>query len=58
MTSGQRSAASEPGSSQRVAFGGMKMPTRSAGGGGLFARLNKPLVHFRVCYPNRNVAMS
>jgi len=32
------------GSSPRFAFRGVKMPTRSAGGGGLFARLNKPLV--------------
>jgi len=32
------------GSSQRFAFGGVKMPTRSASGGGLLARLNKPLV--------------
>jgi hypothetical protein len=32
------------GSSQRFALGGVKMPTRSASGGGLLARLNKPLV--------------
>ena len=32
------------GNSPRFAFGGARMPTRSASGGGLFARLNKPLV--------------
>jgi hypothetical protein len=32
------------GNSSRFSFGGVKMPTRSASGGGLLARLNKPLV--------------
>ena len=32
------------GTASRFSFGGVKMPTRSASGGGLLARLNKPLV--------------
>ena len=32
------------GNASRFSFGGARMPTRSASGGGLLARLNKPLV--------------
>jgi hypothetical protein len=32
------------GNASRFSFGGARMPTRSASSGGLFARLNKPLV--------------